>query len=180
MATAPKPGQKRLVWSLAAVTAGMFAFGFALVPLYDTLCRALGINGKVLRSGAIPHSDYATNRDIKVQFLVNRAEGPGWSVEAPVNDLIVRPQETHTLEFLAHNRTDRAITVRAVANVTPSEGAAYLQKTECFCFQEQTIRPAESVAMPLVFFVDGALPESIDTLSLSYTMYETTRVATAE
>lgn len=173
--------QKRLVWSLAAVAAGMFAFGFALVPLYDVLCQALGINGKVSLSSAAPATTpAAADREITVQLLVNRAEGPGWAVEAPVEDLRVRPAETRTLAFLAHNHSDRAITLRAVANVTPPEGAAHLKKTECFCFQEQSLAPGESVTLPLVFFVDEALPRTIDTLSLSYTLYEVTRLAAAE
>ena len=37
---------KRLVLRLLMLTVVMFAFGFALVPIYDVMCKAFGINGK--------------------------------------------------------------------------------------------------------------------------------------
>ena len=36
----------RSVRKLLMVAVGMFAFGFALVPLYDVICDVTGLNGK--------------------------------------------------------------------------------------------------------------------------------------
>ena len=134
MAATSIRGQKRLAWSLAGIAAGMFAFGFALVPLYETLCQALGINGKVTPSVAAPQSVSPTNREVRVQFLVNQGTGPGWSVESPVDDLVMRPEQTRALEFIAHNTSDRAITVRAVAqhrSIDSCEPKVWDLKTLC-------------------------------------------------
>ena len=44
-----KDAKKTLIKLVVAVPL-MFAFGFALVPLYDVFCEVTGINGKVFQS----------------------------------------------------------------------------------------------------------------------------------
>ena len=46
----------KMVIKLLAIVVGMFGFGFALVPLYDVLCDALGINGKTSNTAAVYES----------------------------------------------------------------------------------------------------------------------------
>ena len=37
---------RRLILRLLMLVVVMFGFGFALVPIYDVMCQAFGINGK--------------------------------------------------------------------------------------------------------------------------------------
>jgi len=68
---------------------------------------------------------------------------------------------------------------QAVPSVAPGTAAKYLQKTECFCFEQQSFDGNEGREMPVVFFVDPELPAHLDTVTLSYTFFETPKVASA-
>ena len=66
---------RKLVTRLLVVVVAMFAFGFALVPIYNVMCKALGINGKTSGSayqGGLQQVDMA--RQVKVDFVANKAE----------------------------------------------------------------------------------------------------------
>ena len=62
--------------------------------------------------------------------------------------------------------------------MTPGEAARYLHKTQCFCFDQQTLGAGERKEMPMIFYLDPELPRHINTLTLSYTIFDVTdRVA---
>ena len=63
---------------------------------------------------------------------------------------------------------------QAVPSVAPSSSADYLHKTECFCFTSQTLEAGEAVEMPLLFFIDQAIPDDVTKLTLSYTLFDVT------
>jgi len=56
--------------------------------------------------------------------------------------------------------------------VTPRVASLYFNKTECFCFTEQTLKANEEVIMPVTFIVDSKLTEDINLMTLSYTFYK--------
>lgn len=171
-----KPKSNRKLISLLVMGCiGMFGFGFALVPLYDVLCEQLGINGKTSSTA----SNYQaitvdTSRVVTVEFISQVQTGMPWKFEPQTKRLEVHPGELIHTAFLARNLSDRAIIGQAIPSVSPGQGAAYFNKTECFCFNQQHLAASTSAELPLIFFVDPQLPESIHTLTLSYTLYDIT------
>lgn len=166
---------RRLISLLVMGCIGMFGFGFALVPLYDVLCEQLGINGKTSSTA----SNYQaitvdTSRVVTVEFISQVQTGMPWKFEPQTKRLEVHPGELIHTAFLARNLSDRAIIGQAIPSVSPGQGAAYFNKTECFCFNQQHLAASTSAELPLIFFVDPQLPESIHTLTLSYTLYDIT------
>jgi cytochrome c oxidase assembly protein subunit 11 len=68
------------------------------------------------------------------------------------------------------------MTGMATFNVTPENAGMYFNKIECFCFTKQTLKPGESVQMPVTFFVDPDIAknqdlETVHDITLSYTFY---------
>lgn len=166
---------KRLVSRLLLLVVGMFGFGFLLVPIYDVMCDAFGINGK---TNTIAYEDRGQTvdeaRSIRVQFLSTNAQGMVWSFGAQDSEITLHPGEIREMLFTAHNPTDREMIAQAVPSVSPSKGAAYFHKTECFCFTQQTLQAGETVEMPVRFIVDPELPREIHKLTLSYTLFDIT------
>lgn len=54
-ATSPvDAGKRRTTLLLAGLAVGMFAFGFALVPLYNLICQATGLSPLLFAATAAP------------------------------------------------------------------------------------------------------------------------------
>lgn len=168
---------RRLLVLLTVIVLGMFAFGFALVPIYNSLCRSLGINGKT-NSKAIAYDastvKISKNREVLVEFVATNNSGVPWAFYPKIQKIRVHPGEMVKLAFYAENKTDHPMTVQAVPSVTPGIAAKYLKKTECFCFTQQTLNGHEAMNMPLLFHLDTELPEKVNTITLSYTLFDVT------
>ncbi len=167
----------RLVTTLAVLVAGMFAFGFALVPIYNSLCKALGVNGKVnLESVAYDETTVkkVLKRNVTVEFVATNNSGVPWAFHPKVNKLVVHPGEIARLSFYAENKTGHRMTVQAIPSVTPGIAAKYIKKTECFCFTQQTLNGHEAMDMPLLFHLDADLPASVYTITLAYALFDVT------
>lgn len=166
---------KRLVGRLLLLVVGMFGFGFLLVPIYDVMCEAFGINGKTSNSafqGSVQGVD--EERNVRVQFISSNAEGMIWSFGPEAAEIVLHPGEAHTMNFIAHNPTNRPMVAQAIPSVSPSKAAAYFHKTECFCFTQQVLQPGERVEMPVRFIVDPGLPGDVRRLTLAYTLFDVT------
>lgn len=163
----------RLVRRLLFIVVAMFGFGFALVPIYDVMCQAFGINGKTAGaySGA-QSTDEA--REVQVQFLSTNAAGMVWEFKPVADHLRVHPGSGHEMRFIAYNPTDKPMAAQAVPSVSPSKAAAYFHKTECFCFTQQVLQPGERIEMPVRFIVDRDLPADVRQLTLAYTLFDIT------
>lgn len=163
----------RLVTRLLLLTVVMFAFGFALVPLYDVMCKAFGINGKT--GGPYLGSQVSDPaRSVRVQFMSTNASDMVWEFHSVADQLEVNPGAVNQMLFIAHNPTDRAMSAQAVPSITPAEAAEYFHKTECFCFTQQVLQPGERIEMPVRFIVDRDLPASVKHLTLAYTLFDIT------
>ncbi len=152
----------------------MFVFGFALVPIYDVMCKAFGINGKT--SGQYEGEQTVdASRQVRVQFLSTNAADMTWDFYPKGDELVAHPGGGERDDFfIAHNPTDRPMSAQAVPSIAPSNAAAYFHKTECFCFTQQVLQPGQRIEMPVRFIVDRDMPKEVKHLTLSYTLFDIT------
>ena len=164
------------VAKLGAVSVAMFAFVFVvMVPLYNVLCDALGINGKTSSEAYISVSaEVDESRSIKVQFIATNNDGMPWAFSPQVTEMLVHPGASNDTVFFAANPTVNAMVAQAIPSVSPSRAAEYFHKTECFCFEQQPLDGNGEAEMPLQFIVDQDLPADIKTITLSYTLFDVT------
>src|SRR5690348_9518751 len=63
-------GHRRLALQLGAMVLGMFVFGFALVPLYNVVCRLTGLNGRGVEAVSSAYAGTVdAGREVTVQFV---------------------------------------------------------------------------------------------------------------
>ena len=170
-----KKKHRKLVLILSLLVLGMFAFGFALVPIYNSLCRALNINGKTNATSIAydaANTRIVSDRVVTVEFVATNSGSVPWAFYPKTHKVEVHPGEITRLAFYAENTTDHRMTVQAIPSVTPGVAAKYLKKTECFCFTQQTLNGHEAMDMPLLFHVDSDLPREVKTITLSYTLFD--------
>jgi cytochrome c oxidase assembly protein subunit 11 len=167
---------RRMVGKLAVVVALMFAFGYALVPIYRTICEALGVNVLARADAVQSGSDVPVNgqvdlgRTVTIEFDAN-ARGP-WDFKPAQATIDVHPGEVTTVMYEFRNRQNRTMTAQAFPSYAPASAMAHFKKLECFCFTEHVLKAGESKQWPVVFFVDRKLPKDVRTLTLSYTFFE--------
>jgi len=174
-----KRANRKLVKALLIMTAGSFAFGWALVPLYDVLCRAAGIGNAEAKAGkATVHEAIDPNREITVEFLAAPASVGSFDFRPKVASMRIHPGKLYEAEFHAENLTEQAAVAQAVPSISPTGTAKYFHKTECFCFSPQKFAAGEVRDLPVRFIVDPELPGNVDKITLAYTVYDATQSAT--
>ncbi|MCE8031607.1 MAG: cytochrome c oxidase assembly protein [Halomonas sp.] len=163
---------RRTVWRSVAALVGMFAFAFALVPLYDAFCRVTGINGKVdTKAQAIIHDEVDQSRMVTVQFITRNGSGLPWNMEVETRQVRLHPGQTSEVNFSFSNQSSVESWGRAVPSVSPSTATRHVRKASCFCFEEQQLQAGERVELPLVFQLARDLPPEVNTITLVYTLY---------
>ena len=169
----------KMVGTLGVIALSMFAFGYALVPIYKHICEALGINvlavSELRVPGAAPtsmpaNSQVDTSRTITVEFDVN-ARGP-WHFKPAVRSLQVHPGELTTVMYEFQNIQNRTMAAQAIPSYAPKQAAAHFNKLECFCFTQYTLQPGEKKEWPVAFVIDPRLSKDVTTITLSYTFFE--------
>lgn len=177
----PKPKQKqhdnsRVITRLLASVMIMFAFGFALVPLYEKFCEITGFNGRTSSKAATADSRMQIDqtRIITVEFHTRVSRGIPWEFKPEVRSIRLHPGEVKTVNFYVENMTNRDVVAQALPSVAPGEASLFLNKTECFCFENQPLAAGETAVMPMQFYLDPDLPAHVHRLTLSYMMYDLT------
>jgi cytochrome c oxidase assembly protein subunit 11 len=174
--------QKRLnrdmLFKLVLVVCVMSGFGYAMVPMYKSICEALGVNviarGDVGAAYGTKPGDVNTQvnlkRNVVVEFDAN-ARGP-WEFHPEQSTVTVHPGQLTTVMYEFRNTQPRTMTAQAIPSYAPGVAQAHFTKVECFCFTQQTLAPGESKRWPVIFVVDDKLPKDVATITLSYTFFE--------
>nr|WP_205964209.1 cytochrome c oxidase assembly protein [Ramlibacter agri] len=162
---------------LAVVAAGMFCFGYAMIPLYRHICEITGINilafgEKEVPGGstARPNTQVDAARTITVQFDGN-SHGL-WAFKPLTAQVTVHPGELATVMYEFQNTQPRRMSAQAIPSYAPRNAGPYFNKLECFCFNQYTLEPGEKRQWPVAFVVDPKLPKDVNTITLSYTFFE--------
>ncbi len=172
-----RTNHRGLVGRLLLMAAGMFVFGFALVPLYDAFCEVTGLGGRTNTQAAVVAEQPDDARTVTVEFVASLGGFAPWDFEPSVTSMQVHPGRLYQTHFVARNRSSGRLTGHAVPSVSPGQAARHFQKTECFCFTPQEFAPAEERDMPVVFIIDPELPAHVDRVTLSYTFFAGQTVA---
>lgn len=173
-ATLQQQRNQKLAWKLVLVSVFFVGFGFALVPLYDVICRITGLNGRTNAVAQAPakNTQIDLTRWVTVEFLTHTMPGVAVDFAPEKFSMRVHPGDIIHTHYVAKNTSAVAFVGQAVASVTPAIAAPYFQKIECFCFTQQTLLPGEERTMPVVFVVNPELSRDLGTVTLSYTFFE--------
>ncbi|HKX37107.1 MAG TPA: cytochrome c oxidase assembly protein [Burkholderiales bacterium] len=160
----------RLSRRLAIVAVAMFGFGFALVPFYEQICAALGVNS-LLRADEVTNTQVDLSREVVIELDSNAHDLP-WRFKPLVNHVTVHPGELTTIEYEVVNVRGAPVTGQAVPSYGPQHAGEYFKKLDCFCFTQQTLEAGETRRMPVTFVVDPKLPRDITSIAVSYTFFQ--------
>ena len=177
MKTEPRASQssnRTMLRKLIVVSVLMFGFGFALVPLYRKICEVTGINVLTARDAGTERAARSTQvdlgRTVVIEFDANKQGA--WRFKPHKNHVEVHPGELVQVQYDLVNLENRPMAGQAIPSYAPMQAAQYLQKLECFCFQQQTLAAGETRQFPVLFFIDPKLPAEMKTITLSYTFFE--------
>jgi cytochrome c oxidase assembly protein subunit 11 len=171
----------KMVGKLAVVAAGMFGFGYALIPIYKHICEVTGINILSLSERQVPGGGSAgadvklntqvdTKRTITVEFDAN-SRGP-WEFKPAQSSIQVHPGQLATVMYEFQNVQNRRMAAQAIPSYAPHQAAAHFNKLECFCFTQYVLEPGEKKQWPVAFVIDPKLSKDVTTITLSYTFFE--------
>ena len=165
---------RRTMFACVGVVATMTGAAFAAVPLYELFCKVTGFGGtpRIAESEASRVAD----RVFTVRFDANVAPGLPWKFEPETPSVDVRAGETITVFYKIRNTSSSESVGIANFNVQPNQLGGWFNKLQCFCFNELTLKPGESMDAPVVFFVDPEIVkerelERVRTITLSYTFF---------
>lgn len=160
-----------LLRKLIVVAIIMFAFGYALVPLYKKICEVTGVYD-LIKPDEIVNTQVDESRMVVMEFDANTRSDIGWQLVPLDFKMDVHPGELVHATFRLTNPTDTSFDAQAIPSYGPQHAAQFVKKLECFCFTQQTINAGETRDFSVVFVLDPTLPSDVGTVTLSYTMFE--------
>jgi cytochrome c oxidase assembly protein subunit 11 len=161
---------KKMLW----LAIGSFGFAFALVPMYNIACEKIfGIKLDKTASTMQPLADNMApvNRVVEVHFDGTVNSKLPWQFVPNQTHMTVVPGKIYETTYRAKNTANYPNVGNAAPSIAPNQFSSFFNKTECFCFTEQTLMAGETKDMPVRFIVSPDLPKEIKTLTLSYTFF---------
>lgn len=168
-----KKNQKVLL-IVAGFVVGMIALAFASVPLYKRFCQVTGWGGTTQTVAANDSKVY--DREFIIQFNADTDPSMPWTFKPDQWNVKVKVGQNAIVSYSAVNNSKETIVGTAIHNVTPPQAGQYFNKTQCFCFGQQVLKPGEKVHLPVTFFIDPKIMDdrelrNLKTITLSYTFY---------
>ena len=162
--------------TITIVVVFMIALSFAFVPLYNMFCRATGFGGTTQVATQAPAPEDVLARTVTVKFNASTARNMPWHFAPQQREVTVKLGEKVKIIYVARNDSNETITGTALYNVTPEKAGKFFHKIQCFCFDEQTLKPGETKEFPVVFYVDPSLDKNpdmadMDVITLSYSFF---------
>lgn len=164
------------------VVAGMIGLAFASVPLYNLFCSVTGFGGTTQVSTSAPDPSEILDRQITIRFNGDTNRNLNWDFKPDKQSVNLQVGQQGFISFKAKNKDKEPVTGTAVYNVTPAKAGKYFQKTQCFCFDRQTLTPNQSMDMPVVFYIDPSIAQDrnmddVKTITLSYSFFKSDSLA---
>jgi len=170
----------RIAAKLLALATGMLAFAlFVMPPLYNAFCDITGLNGKTGGKYEAVPAAVDKNRLVTVQFVASNNKNMPWEFRPSQVSVKVHPGEPTDTTFFARNPTGEDMVAQAIPSLVPYDAVSYFHKTECFCFNQQSLKAGASADLALRFIVDPDLPPAVTTVTLSYTLFDITERVSA-
>jgi cytochrome c oxidase assembly protein subunit 11 len=167
-----RKANRKLTLQLTLFALGSLGFGFALVPLYDSICDIAGYGSrKTLTRAANAAETTSMQREITVEFISTAPTVGEWEFRPLVVSAKVRTGQLSEAKFIAKNLLAHPVTGQAIPDIAPRSISKYFHKTECFCFSPQQFGAEQERELTVRFIVDPQLPEDIDRITLGYAMY---------
>ena len=160
---------------ILVIISSMLIFSFMLVPIYDVFCNITGLNGKmdISKFGTYNISDTGINKSriIAIEFDVTYNKNIQLKFKPKHYEIKLRPGEIFHTSYYVKNLTNKEMIIQAIPSIVPWIANKYFNKIECFCFETQSLNPNEETNMNLSFYIDAKIPNSIQRLTLSYTLF---------
>ena len=157
---------------LLVVTVVMFAFGYALVPLYKKICEVTGVNEIEKANGPLANTQVQSDRVVTLELDANVRSDLPWRFRPLQPSVQVHPGQLVQVMYEVSNASDAAITGQAIPSYGPQIAGQYFRKVDCFCFSKQLFKPGEVRQMPVTFVIEPGLPKDVTTITLSYTFFK--------
>ncbi|MFY9327795.1 MAG: cytochrome c oxidase assembly protein [Georgfuchsia sp.] len=173
---------RRLAWRLILAIAISISFTLALVPLYNVLCRATGLNGRSYGDSSFQVGGFNTGADtpgrgidssrlVKIEFTTTVMPGLPWEMHPLTSSLMTHPGDLQLVKYRVRNLSNRTVSGQAIPGVTPGQAARYFHKIECFCFSHQSLGPHEEREMVVAFIIRPNLDAEVSELTLAYAVF---------
>ncbi|HEY7728376.1 MAG TPA: cytochrome c oxidase assembly protein [Candidatus Eisenbacteria bacterium] len=170
--------KKNLLLGVAILTLVvlMFSFAYANVPLFKLFCQRFGLGGAGKagsEEGATPSSATGpvTMRFITVRFMGTSASGLPIRFAPSTPAVTTHPGRPVHLDYTFVNMSDDSVFFRAVHSISPLEAAREFQLMQCFCFEDQSMGPRETRALPVYFALSPRTPSTVHEVVLSYQLF---------
>jgi|SRR5215831_13011402 len=176
---------RKLTLQLSLFALGSLLFGFALVPLYDTICDIAGYGSRqnlTQASNGVAQQTSRTDavsREITIEFVSTMPTVGEWEFHPTVTSMKVQTGKLQEATFVAKNLLAQSATAQAIPDVAPRSAALHFRKTECFCFAPQHFEALQERELKVRFIVDSELPEDVDRITLAYAIFGVSRKVAA-
>lgn len=183
-----KNNRSSVLGVLVSIILIMVGLSYSSVPLYRAFCQMTGYGGTIqvsdLNNGIGLNAGVSTsslNNDedclISVKFNSDVHGDVPWEFKPSQGEVIVGLGESTLAFYKVKNLSDQTITGVSTYNVSPHTAGLYFNKVQCFCFDEQRLRPHESLDLPVLFFVDPSIKDdpsltNTKSVTLSYTFFK--------